>query len=65
MNPAGLDLLTEVHAQFGGLHETGMMTVAEAVDTLPAQGLVIERWEEGMLVLFRLTRLPPSGRPGA
>lgn len=65
MNPAGLDLLTEVHAQFGGLHETGMMTVAEAVDTLPAQGLAIERWEEGMLVLFRLTRLPPSGRPGA
>jgi len=43
----------------------GMMTVAEAVDTLPAQGLAIERWEEGMLVLFRLTRLPPSGRPGA
>lgn len=65
MNPAGLDLLTEVHAQFGGLHETGPMTVAEAVDTLPAQGLAIERWEEGMLVLFRLTRLPPSGRPGA
>ncbi len=64
MNPAGLDLLAEVHAEFGGLHETGPMTVAEAVDTLPARGLAIERWEEGLLVLFRLTRMPPSGRPG-
>ena len=42
-----------------------LATVAEAVDTLPAQGLAIERWEEGLVVLFRLARMPPSGRPGA
>ncbi len=65
LNAAGLDLLTEVHAQFGGRHEVGPMTVAEAVDTLPARGLAIERWEEGFLVLFRLTRMSPSNHPGA
>jgi len=57
MTQAGLDLLAEVHGQFGHTHDTGPMTVSEAVDTLSSEGLGIERWEEGLLVLFRISVL--------
>lgn len=57
MTQAGLDLLAEVHTEFGATHETGPMTVSEAVETLTSEGLGIERWEEGLLVLFRISVL--------
>lgn len=57
MTEAGLALLAEVHAQFGGRHETGPMTLSETMATLPSRGLAIERWEEGLLLLFRVAVL--------
>ncbi|MFQ5914557.1 MAG: class I SAM-dependent methyltransferase [Nitrospinota bacterium] len=57
LNPAGLNLLAEVHAQLGGKHDAGPMTVSEAVERLSPEGLAIERWEEGFQVLFRLMRV--------
>lgn len=54
---AGLALLAEVHAEFGGRHETGPMTLSEAMAALPSGGLAVERWEEGLLLLFRVAVL--------
>ncbi len=54
MTEAGLDLLSEVHREFGATHDTGPMNISEAVGTLDSSGLGIERWEEGLLVLFRI-----------
>jgi ubiquinone/menaquinone biosynthesis C-methylase UbiE len=58
MTEAGLDLLAEVHREFGATHDTGPMTVSEAVETLSSEGIEIERWEEGLLALFRITVRP-------
>ncbi len=55
LTDAGLDLLAEVHAQFGGRHDAGPMTITEALGALPSEGLAIERWDEGFQIIFRLT----------
>ncbi len=55
VNPAGLEMLNEVHGEFGDRHDTGPMNITETFATLDADGLFIERWEEGFEVLFRIT----------
>lgn len=55
VNPAGLEMLNEVHAEFGGRHDTGPMNITETMATLESDGLFIERWEEGFQILFRIT----------
>ena len=55
MNATGLEMLGEVHAEFGGRHEVGPMNISEVFATLDAEGLFVERWEDEFQVLFRIS----------
>lgn len=57
MNSTGLEMLGEVHAEFGGRHEVGPMNISEVFAALDVDGLFVERWEDELQVLFRVSFL--------